>query len=342
MIDIDGAIGEGGGQILRSSLALSLLTGKPFRLRNIRAGRSKPGLQPQHLMSVRAAAAVGSATIRGDSLGSRELEFAPGEVRSGDYHFRIGTAGATGLVLHTVYLPLALRGTGVSRVNLEGGTHVTTSPCFHFLEQTWRGYLALMGIRLKLKMARPGFYPRGGGFVEATIQPCQAVQPVSLVKSTPPGTVTGISAAAGLPDHVSKRQARRARFLLEKAGLASEISEEAWEGGPGSVLVLSVGDEIPSVFVGLGARGKPAESVADDAAKELCDYVRSGEPVDSHSADQIILPLVFADGPSEYRTAPLTRHLTTNIDTIGKFIDRPITCEGAEGKPATIRIGHRV
>src|SRR5437868_2870104 len=144
MIELDGSHGEGGGQILRSSLALALLTGKPFHLRNVRARRPKPGLQPQHLMSVRAAATVGNATVRGDALRSTDLVFEPGEVRQGQYHFAIGTAGATGLVLHTLYLPLALSGPDPSAVTLEGGTHVTTSPCYHFLDLTWRPYVGLL------------------------------------------------------------------------------------------------------------------------------------------------------------------------------------------------------
>src|SRR5262249_7675300 len=156
-------------QILRSSLTLSLITSKPFRLRNIRARRSKPGLQPQHLMSVQAAATIGQAKVRGASLGSAELTFEPGDVTPGSYHFPIRTAGATGLVLHTVYLPLALASSS-STLTIEGGTHVKASPCFHFLDSTWRLYLRHLGINLTLRMHRAGFYPRGGGLIEAQIE----------------------------------------------------------------------------------------------------------------------------------------------------------------------------
>src|SRR5262249_1323444 len=159
MIEIDGSQGEGGGQILRTSLALSLLTRKSFHLFNIRAGRAKPGLQPQHLMSVRAAAAIGQANLRGASKDSSDLVFEPGQVSAGRFHFPIGTGGATGLVLHTVYLPLALRGPGPSELILEGGTHVNVSPCFHFLDTTWRAYMELLGINVGMRMVRPGFYP---------------------------------------------------------------------------------------------------------------------------------------------------------------------------------------
>jgi RNA 3'-terminal phosphate cyclase (ATP) len=180
MLELDGSFGEGGGQILRTSLALSLLTGRAFHLRNIRAGRKKPGLQPQHLTSVRAAAAISQAQMRGASLGSSDLVFEPGEVQAGTYRFDVGTAGATGLVLHTLYLPLALRGSAPSQLTLVGGTHVSASPCFHFLDTTWRRYLELCGLRLSLRMNRPGFYPRGGGVVEAIIQPCSRLHGIHL------------------------------------------------------------------------------------------------------------------------------------------------------------------
>src|SRR5438552_11271481 len=148
MIELDGSFGEGGGQILRTSLALALITGKPFRITRLRANRPKPGLQPQHLMAVRAAATIGSATVRGDELKSRELVFEPGQVKPGQYRFDIGTAGSTGMVLHTLYLPLAWQTSGPSEVTLIGGTHVTTSPCFHFLDRTWRAYMVRAGMRL--------------------------------------------------------------------------------------------------------------------------------------------------------------------------------------------------
>src|ERR1043165_3857372 len=170
MIDIDGSRGEGGGQMLRTSLALSLLTGQPFRMRKIRAGRAKPGLAAQHLMCVQAAAEIGKANVRGGSLGSRELVFEPGHVKPGSYRFAIGTAGATSLVLHTIYLPLALAD-GESNITIEGGTHVKASPCYHFLDRTWRRYMQVFGVNVDLTLDRVGFYPRGGGRIHARIEP---------------------------------------------------------------------------------------------------------------------------------------------------------------------------
>jgi RNA 3'-terminal phosphate cyclase (ATP) len=338
-VELDGAEGEGGGQILRTALALSLITGRGFHLRNVRAGRSKPGLQPQHLTSVRAAAAVGNAALRGASLASSDLVFEPGQVCPGAYRFDVHTAGATGLVLHTIYLPLALRSDEPSALTLVGGTHVRTSPSFHFLDATWRRYMDLCGLHISLKLVRPGFYPRGGGVVEAFVQPARRLRGVRWREAESP-RVTGFSAVAGLPAAIARRQARRAAYRMEQVGVDARIGEEEWEGGPGTVLALEVsGGPAPALFVAIGERGKPAERVADEAAEEAIAFLRAAPaPVDLHSADQVVLPLALADSSSEYRTAMVTRHLTTNVATIRRFIDREIIVEGAEGGPGVVRI----
>jgi RNA 3'-phosphate cyclase len=348
MIELDGSLGEGGGQILRTSLALSLLTRKAFHLFNLRAGRAKPGLQPQHLMSVRAAAAIGQANMRGASKDSSDLVFEPGQVSAGRYHFPIGTAGATGLVLQTIYLPLALRGEGPSELVLEGGTHVSTSPCFHFLDTTWRAYMELLGIDIRLKMIRPGFYPRGGGRVDVTVQPVKKLRGLRLLERGEPKAVTGISAVAGLPEEIARRQARRAMNRLKDTGLCLNIREETWPGGPGTVLALTVDTQpAPTMFFGLGARGKRAERVADEAVDQLLSYLaglraltQPGSPstLDPHSADQIVLPLALAEGPSEFRVSEVTSHLLTNIGVIGRFVEREIICEGEEGEWGLFKI----
>jgi RNA 3'-phosphate cyclase len=341
LLEIDGSFGEGGGQILRTSLALSLLTGRPFQLHHIRAGRAKPGLQPQHLQSVRAAAAIGGARLRGASIGSSELTFEPGEVVAGPYTFDIKTAGATGLVLQTVYLPLALRGKEPSLLTLKGGTHVSTSPCFHFLEQTWRAYLASCGLKLSLRMLRPGYYPRGGGVVEAVIQPCSNLhQKKPWLQHLPIKTVTGFSAVAGLDPSIARRQARRVRNRLQDRGLQVEIQEETWPGGPASIAAVMLGTEpAPTLFFALGARGKPAEAVADEMVDQVIAYLDAGSAlVDPHSGDQMVLPLILAEGPSMYQVTEITRHLTTNIAVIRHFVDREIALEGEEGLPGLVRI----
>jgi RNA 3'-phosphate cyclase len=340
MLELDGSFGEGGGQILRTSLALSLLTGRAFHLRNVRVRRRpKPGLQPQHLMSVRAAATIGNAQTRGASLGSTDLVFEPGTVQAGSYRFDVGTAGSTGLVLHTLYLPLALRGDKPSELTLIGGTHVSTSPCYHFLDTTWRRYLELCGLRVGLRMNRPGFYPRGGGVVEAFIQPSPRLHGIRLGTR---GSVRagGFSAVAGLDPSIARRQARRALFRLQQYGLTAQIREETWEGGPGTVVAVELDTTpVPTLFFALGARGKPAERVADEAVDQVIAYLDAGDAlVDAHSADQIVLPLALAEGASEYRVALVTPHLTTNISVIRRFLERDIVCEGEEGGPGVVRI----
>ena len=340
MIELDGSLGEGGGQILRTSLALSLLTGKPFHLRNIRAGRPKPGLQPQHLMSVRAAATIGGAQLHGASLHSSDLVFEPGPIQPGSYRFAIGTAGAVGLVIQTIYLPLALGVQEPSEVTLEGGTHVSTSPCFHFLDVTWRSYLKLLGMSLRLTMRRPGFYPRGGGLVEAHIQPCVAVQNLTLTEQGPVRRLSGFSAVAGLPEEIAERQARQAGKRLKAVGWKAAITEETWDGGPGTVLaVVAETTPVPALFFGLGARGKRAERVADEAVDQVLAYLGAAPAaVDAHSADQQVLPLALATGRSQFTAAELTSHLLTNVAVIRRFVDRDIECQGDEGGPGTVTI----
>jgi RNA 3'-terminal phosphate cyclase (ATP) len=340
MIEVDGSHGEGGGQVLRTSLALALLTGQPFHLRNVRARRPKPGLQPQHLLSVRAAAAIGGAAVKGASLHSGDLVFEPAEVRAGKYHFAIGTAGATGLVVHTLYLPLALGAAGPSEVTVEGGTHVTTSPCFHFLDVTWRPYLELLGLRVGLRMRRPGFYPRGGGVVEMQVRPCRRPQGLQLGERGPVRKAGGFSAVAGLPEDIARRQARRATYRLERAGLEVDLRQESWPGGPGTVLAVVLDTApVPTLFFGLGARGKPAERVADEAVDQALAYLAAAPAaVDAHSADQLVLPLALAEGPSAFSVAAVTSHLLTNVMVIRQFVHRDFVCEGEEGGPALVRI----
>jgi RNA 3'-terminal phosphate cyclase (ATP) len=291
------------------------------------------------LASVRAAGAVCSARYKGATVRSSVLYFEPGELKNGTYTFGIGTAGATGLVLHTVYLPLALRGTGESLVTITGGTHVTHSPCYHFNQVTWAGYLRKVGIEVDLEMTRPGFYPRGGGEIRAVIRPTPRVRGFTLTAAPELTTAGGFSAVADLPDSVSKRQARRLVHRMKQIGVESHIPEEMWENGPSTVAALIFRQAVvPTLFFGLGERGKPAERVADEAADQAIEYRAAGCPVDPHSADQIVLPLAFSPDSSEYRVSEVTRHLLTNIDVIRRFVDRDIKCDGDEGGPGTVRI----
>jgi RNA 3'-terminal phosphate cyclase (ATP) len=340
MIEIDGSEGEGGGQILRSALALSILTKRPFRLVNIRANRSQPGLRPQHLMCVKAAGAICNAVYKGASVGSSVMYFEPKDLRAGQYHFSIGTAGATALVLHTVYLPLALRGSVPSEVTITGGTHNDHAPCFHFLETTWNGYMRRLGLDIGLEMPRAGFYPRGGGEIRAVIQPCSRVNGLPLTKCPELTTAGGFSAVAGLPEGIARRQAKRLASRLKQERIESHIPIEEWDAlNPGTVAaVIFRQAPVPTLFFGLGERGKPAEAVADDAADEAIRFRDGQAPVDPHSADQLLLPLAFSPDASEYCTTEITRHTTTNIATVRRFVDRTISTDAPGGEPGTIRV----
>lgn len=348
MLSIDGATGEGGGQILRSSLALSLLTGQPFRMTNVRANRSKPGLQPQHLASLTAAATIGGTEIEGLTKGSSEVVFRPGKVKSGQYKFDIGTAGSTSLVLQTVYLPLLLRGTGRSEVTIIGGTHVPAAPCFQFLATTWAGFMHRMGLEIELHCARPGFFPKGGGQIMCRMEPASEVVSWTepACEPTPPGRISGFSATCGFPPYmkakrVAERQAEKAGTLLRAEGFQPAIRVEDWDApSSGTVLALILDcTPVPTLFFALGEHGKRAETVAEEAVGQLLQHWRLGPmAVDPHSADQLILPLAFARGKSAFAVSVVTPHLLTNIDIVKKFTSRKITCTGELGEPGKVKI----
>ncbi len=343
MIALDGSSGEGGGQILRSALTLSLLTGRAFRIRAIRANRDRPGLRPQHLKAVEAAALLGDAEVSGASVGSRELTFRPGAVRARDLAIDIGTAGSTALVLQTLHLPLALRSEGGVRLTLTGGTFNTSAPSFPFLESTWRGYLAALGLPVALAMPSSGYYPEGGGTLEAWIEPGR---PRALVLEDRGALirVRVVAETTRLDPRIADRMATRAGDALADRGIEAEVSTLSRPGrgrGASVALVAEFASGPPATFVGLGERGKLAEAVADDAVSALFDHLDAPEgAVDLHSADQILLPLAFAEGRSAFTVTHPTEHLRTNVATLRAFLDRPIRVEeSAGGASARVVIG---
>lgn len=340
VVKIDGSQGEGGGQILRSSLALSLLTGRPVTITRIRAGRQKPGLQPQHRLSVQAAAEIGQAETRGVDLGSTRIEFVPGPVTPGKYNFAVGTAGSCSLVLHTIYLPLAWRTSAPSEVVITGGTHVSHSPAFEFIQHTWADYQAIMGLQVRTHMRRAGFYPRGGGVLHATIEPCQTIGGVQLATMAAPKTAHIRSLVSGLPAHIADRQASRARALLEDLGLQVDVEYDIRHDGLGTAVAVTLDTQpVATVFTALGARGKLVEAVAEEAVDQVRAYLEGPPAVDRHSADQLVLPLSLAEGPSSFAVEQVTLHLLTNLEVIRQFLERDIACEGKEGGPGRVRIG---
>jgi RNA 3'-terminal phosphate cyclase (ATP) len=339
-VTIDGSMGEGGGQILRSSLALSLVTGRPLAIERIRAGRPKPGLLRQHLTAVRAAAAIGGATVTGDELGSTALTFAPGAVRGGDYTFNVGSAGSTTLVLQTV-LPALLGAPAASRLTIEGGTHNLAAPPFDFLAAAFVPLLRRMGVGLELTLEAPGFYPAGGGRIVATIEPAARFTPLTLLERGPV-TVRARAVVSSLPEQIAKRELRIVRERLGLDRDASLVETVAGSSGPGNALLIEVASpEVTEVFTGFGRKGVPAETVAGGACDEVEAYLQAGVPVGPHLADQLLLPMALAGGGA-FRTLVPTPHTVTNADVIGRFLDVAIGLEADGGKAYRCTVGAAV
>jgi RNA 3'-terminal phosphate cyclase (ATP) len=318
MLTIDGSRGEGGGQILRSSLALSLVTGTPFRIERIRAGRKKPGLMRQHLTAVQAAAQIGRAEVAGAAIGSLELTFHPRGIAPGDYHFDVGTAGSTTLVLQAV-LPALLTAPGPSRLILEGGTHNPFAPSFDFLQKAFLPILARMGPEFRAEIDRPGFYPVGGGRFSISIRPTEKLEPIDLPERGSLRRQTARAVVARLPRHIAERELGviRGKLGLEESCLAVEEVPEA--RGPGNVVSVEVQSEhLTEVFTGFGERGVKAETVAAKVAEEAREYLAADVPVGRHLADQLLLPFALA-GSGSFKTLELTPHSLTNIEVIKHF-----------------------
>ncbi len=343
-IPIDGSFGEGGGQILRTSLALSCVTGKTVEIGNIRKSRTKPGLQPQHLMSVLAATAICGAAVEGAEISSTALRFSPGTVRGGDYHFDVGriksSAGSTSLVLQTVLLPLLLADRP-SIVSVRGGTHVPWSPNFHYLERVFLPLLVRMNCRVDLSLDQWGWYPQGGGVVTARIEPCRRLRPLVITERGALKRLQGISAISNLPDDIGERQRNRAIRNLRERGMEADIEIQRGPSiGKGTVLFLAA--EFENITVGfdsLGALGKRAEKVADEACARLFEHLDHDGALDPHLTDQIIPYLALAKGRSEFTTSRITRHLLTNIWVVRQFLNIDGSVAGREGEPGTVRIG---
>lgn len=340
VVRIDGSEGEGGGQMLRTSLALSMVTGRPVEMVRLRAGRSKPGLRAQHLQCVKAAARVCSATVDGAKVGSQTVRFAPGAVKAGTYRFDIGTAGSTALVLHTLALPLALA-PGRSVLTITGGTHALFAPPYHFLERQWAVLLRRLGVEVELSLTRAGYYPAGGGEIRVRVQPAPRVAPLALGPRGAIERLDGMSTVSNLPRLIAERQRRTALRRLDAAGLAAGIElAELPSPGKGTMLLLVARCEGGgrACFSALGAPGKRAEAVADEACDELLAFAATRGAVDAHTADQLLLPLAVADGPSEFPVPAVTSHLVTNAAVIRRFLPCEIEVVGEMGEEGTVRV----
>ena len=320
MLTIDGSQGEGGGQILRNALALSLITGQPFRIHNIRAGRERPGLMRQHLTAVEAATAVGGAQCDGAGIGASEIIFRPGTVKAGDYHFAIGTAGSAGLVLQTVLMPLVLAD-APSRLVVEGGTHNLQAPPFEFLERCFLPLVNRMGPSVRARLVRYGFYPSGGGRMEIDIVPA----PLRRLECVQRGALRAqqaVALIAGLPGEIAWREIEAARKQLGWPQQAFRIETLAEDRGPGNVLLLETEFEhVTEIVAGFGRLGVSAESLANRAAARMSGYVASGAFAGPYLADQLILPFAVAGG-GNFTTVKPSDHTRTAADIIALFLER--------------------
>ncbi|HEY4371119.1 MAG TPA: RNA 3'-terminal phosphate cyclase [Burkholderiales bacterium] len=330
MIELDGSQGEGGGQILRSALSLAMITGTPFRIARIRAGRAKPGLLRQHLAAVQAAAQVCHAQVTGDALNSATLEFAPGPLRGGDYEAAIGSAGSCTLVLQTL-LPALLRADAPSSLKLSGGTHNPFAPPAHFLQRSFLPLLARMGARVEMEIARCGFYPAGGGELRVRIAPCPALAPLQLESRGPLLRLHAESLVAAVPAQVAKRELaalQRAFGLAEEAVAMRALPQDQ---GPGNVLLfIAEHEQVSEVVTAFGERGVSAEQVAARAAREMRGYLDSGAAVGEHLADQLLLPLALAGGGNFVTAAP-SQHTLTNAQVIARFLPVEFSFEEMPG-----------
>jgi RNA 3'-terminal phosphate cyclase (ATP) len=346
MLEIDGAYGEGGGQILRSSLTLAIVTGQPVRIVNIRANRSKPGLRPQHLTAVRAGAAVCDAEIEGDTLGSETLTFAPQHpAQAGQYLFDVnnaspgGSAGAVALILQTVLIPLALAA-GPSEVRLLGGTAVPMSPPVIYLDRVYLPTLFEMGLRAKLTHRLWGFIQGGGGEVEVHIRGDNRLQGHDLSERGSLIRVEGLAFAAKLPSHIPQRMTNRARALLNEAGIENRIiPEHVPSPGLGTGLFLvALYEDAQAGFLSLGRRGLSSEEVAEIGCRALMEHHRTGAACDPYLADQLVIPFVLAAGECRATISRVTRHLLTNVWVVRQFGFDGVAIEGEVGEPGVLLV----
>lgn len=351
-IVLDGSAGEGGGQILRTALALSAVTGRPFSVTQVRANRLKPGLRPQHVEAARAAARLCGARVRGDEVGSSRIDFEPtAPAAPGEWTFDVGTAGSTPLLLQTLCWPLALAG-GPSALTLKGATHQDQSPSFHYLALVWAPAVARLGFRFDLALQAAGFWPEGGGEFTARVEPAHAMPPLDLRHRGTLQEVDVVSLVGGLPYDVAERQAARALRLLRDLGTAAEAERVpiAVRGSRGGhVLVVARFERTHAGHGAVGGRERSPEQTAEAAVRGFDEHVRGRAAVDRHLGDQLLLPAALlaarrvAPAPgvvpaTRYTVNAVTKHLLTNADVIRRFLDVDISVVGREGDEGEVRV----
>jgi len=346
MIEIDGSFGEGGGQVLRTAVALSALLGKKVHIKNIRAKRPNPGLRAQHMTAVKAVAALCDAETSGSLIGSTELFFAPRKTVSGSFKFDVGTAGSISLVLQAL-MPAAAFSSAVTEFEITGGTDVRWSPTIDYVRFVILPILSRLGYTGELKLIRRGHYPKGGGRVSMKVEPCKGLGLLVLNERSEIKQIRGISHCVKLPSHVAQRQASAAQEVLKKLDkvdvlvkLETYPPESDPHLAPGSGILLYTGEESGTILGAdsIGERGKPAEEVGGDAARQLLDEIRSGAPVDRHMSDILIPYLAVADGRSEFRTSQITMHTITNAKMAELVSGAEISVRGELGSPGAVGV----
>lgn len=340
MIVIDGSYGEGGGQILRTSVALSVITGKPVKIIKIRANRPNPGLRPQHLHGILALKELSNAKVKGAEVGSTALEFIPGKAEPKHVRVPVKTAGSITLVLQALLPAMAFTG---GSFEITGGTDVPWSPPVDYLKNVTLFALEKMGLKVELELKRRGHYPKGGGLVTGRVEPWEERKPLVALEWGRIERFGGISHATNLPAHVAERQAKAAKERLEDlysapAEIETEVSRSL---GPGSGIVVWA--ETDSLRLGgdaLGKRGKPAEAVGREAADELIEALTLRKATDKFLGDQLIPFLAFAGG--EIGVTEITNHLVTNVWVVEQFLGKTFEVEGEVGEPGVVKVVKRV
>ena len=329
MITIDGSVGEGGGQVVRTTLALAMCTQQPVRIVNIRAKRKKPGLMRQHLTAVQAAVQISNGAADGAAIGSGAIVFEPGAVRPGAYTFSVGTAGSTSLVFQTV-LPALMLAAGPSVLTLEGGTHNPLAPPFDFIQQAFLPVLERMGVVCTAELERPGFYPAGGGRWTVRIQPAEQLQALQLIERGALRERTAVALRAAVPGHVAERELRTVERLLGWDEQCLQHRQLADKYGPGNCLSLILRHEqVTEVFTEFGQIGLRAEKVAERCVERVRRYLAAPVAVAEHLADQLLLPLALAGG-GEFTSLAPTLHTTTNSEVIQRFLPVQISIQPTE------------
>lgn len=335
-LEIDGSQGEGGGQVLRTALSVSLVTGTPVHVTKVRAGREQPGLRAQHLAAVKAAAAIGDAEVEGAAIGSQDVTFRPRAVNAGAYEIDVGTAGSTGLVLQTV-LPALLTAKDATSLVLRGGTHNPMAPPYEFLERAFLPVLGRLGARVGLKLDRPGLYPAGGGKIRVVVEP-RTLSPAEILERGEIVKRRATAAVNELATHIVERELKTVKHTLGWKQSELRAGDLTGARGPGNVLMLEVECEhATAVFTGIGEKNKRAERVAADVCAETKRWIEAHVPVGEHLADQILLPMALAGGGT-FRTLPLTAHATTQIALLERVLGTKITAEDGDGGAVTVRV----